>query len=174
MLPLMAIFVVAVRVSTRCAGVGIEPGAARRKLIAALLVVSAVFLAVLSPYLRTNKRVFGHYFYNVNTTFYMWYDDWPQASVGTIKHGDGVGWPAMPADESAERVEILARAHRRADRPLASGAGFVGHGRPVVQDLLVLQIRRAVSRRGDSPCCEPRGASWPARAVGLRRRRRSC
>ena len=76
----------------------IEPGAARRQLIAALL-VPAVFLAVLSPYLRTNKRVFGHYFYNVNTTFYIWYDNWPQASIGTIKHGDGVGWPAMPAED---------------------------------------------------------------------------
>jgi len=43
--------------------------------------------------------VFGHYFYNVNTTFYMWYDDWPRASVGTILHGDGVGWPTMPADQ---------------------------------------------------------------------------
>ncbi len=62
-------------------------------------VVAAAFLAVLSPYLRTNKRVFGQYFYNVNTTFYMWYDNWPAASVGTILHGDGVGWPTMPASE---------------------------------------------------------------------------
>ena len=46
-----------------------------------------------------NKRTFGRYFYNVNTTFYVWYDNWPQASIGTIKHGDGVGWPDMPGDE---------------------------------------------------------------------------
>ncbi len=69
-----------------------------RRLLAPVIML-AVFLAVLSPYLTTNKRVFGRYFYNVNTTFYMWYDDWPQASVGTIKHGDGVGWPAMPREE---------------------------------------------------------------------------
>ena len=75
-----------------------EPHARVNRLIAASLVVVA-FLAVLSPYLATNKRVFGHYFYNVNTTFYMWYNDWPEASVGTIKHGDGVGWPQMPADQ---------------------------------------------------------------------------
>ena len=57
------------------------------------------FLAVLSPYLLNSKRVFGHYFYNVNSTFYVWYDDWPAASQGTYQHGDGVGWPKMPASE---------------------------------------------------------------------------
>ena len=70
----------------------------RDRLLAVVLLLAA-FFAVLSPYLFTNKRVFGHYFYNVNTTFYMWYDDWPQASVGTIKHGDGVGWPDLPPDQ---------------------------------------------------------------------------
>lgn len=76
----------------------------RRLLAAAVLVVTS-FLAVLSPYLLENKRTFGQYFYNVNTTFYIWYDDWPQASGGTILHGDGVGWPTLPAEElpSAKR-----------------------------------------------------------------------
>ena len=64
----------------------------------AAAVAAVAFLAVLSPYLATNKRVFGRYFYNVNTTFYVWYDDWPAASVGTILHGDGMGWPTMPAE----------------------------------------------------------------------------
>jgi hypothetical protein len=71
----------------------------RRDRLLAIAILLLAFFAVLSPYLRTNKRVFGHYFYNVNTTFYMWYDDWPQASVGTIKHGDGVGWPTLPPDQ---------------------------------------------------------------------------
>jgi hypothetical protein len=61
--------------------------------------VVATFLAVLSPYLANSKQTFGHYFYNVNTTFYAWYDDWAQASVGTYRHGDGVGWPDMPPDQ---------------------------------------------------------------------------
>ena len=91
MLPMVAMFLVACAIK----------GAGKRlsaPLFAAALAAS-VFLAVLGPYLLTNKRVFGQYFYNVNTTFYMWYDDWPHASVGTILHGDGVGWPAMPADQ---------------------------------------------------------------------------
>jgi hypothetical protein len=97
LLPLLGIFL-ALCVVDALRRLRIEPRMARRQLIAALIVATA-FLAVLSPYIRTNKRVFGHYFYNVNTTFYIWYDNWPQASIGTIKHGDGVGWPAMPADD---------------------------------------------------------------------------
>ena len=96
--------------------------AARRQLIAALL-VPAVFLAVLSPYLRTNKRVFGHYFYNVNTTFYIWYDDWPQASIGTIKHGDGVGWPAMPVEDLPSASKYW-RQHTMAQIAGRIGAGL--------------------------------------------------
>lgn len=63
------------------------------------LVFVTVFLAILSPYLMTNKRVFGRYFYNVNSTFYVWYDNWAAASTGTILHGDGVGWPDMPVSQ---------------------------------------------------------------------------
>jgi hypothetical protein len=77
------------------------PGGWRR--LAGRAVVVAVFgvtfLGTLYPYISNSKRVFGHYFYNVNTTFYIWYDDWPSASIGTYRHGDGVGWPRMPPDE---------------------------------------------------------------------------
>ncbi|MBN1868541.1 hypothetical protein JW916_14765 [Candidatus Sumerlaeota bacterium] len=57
------------------------------------------FLIVVSPYIRQNKKIFGHYFYNVNTTFYMWYDSWAEAKKGTYAHGDKVGWPDMPEDQ---------------------------------------------------------------------------
>jgi hypothetical protein len=57
------------------------------------------FLLTLYPYIANSHRVFGHYFYNVNTTFYLWYDDWPAASIGTYQHGDGVGWPDLPPDQ---------------------------------------------------------------------------
>jgi hypothetical protein len=99
LLPMMAVFVVACLIK----GSGnLFFGDREKRFPESFLagtVATAVFLAVLSPYLLTNKRVFGHYFYNVNTTFYMWYDDWPHASVGTILHGDGVGWPTMAADQ---------------------------------------------------------------------------
>ena len=57
------------------------------------------FFVVIWPYIETSKQVFGHYFYNVNSTFYMWYDSWEEVSAGTRAHGDRVGWPQMPASE---------------------------------------------------------------------------
>ena len=58
-----------------------------------------VFLAVVYPYIRTSKHVFGRYFYNVTSTFYFWYDSWDEAERGTKAHGDRIGWPRMPAED---------------------------------------------------------------------------
>src|SRR5439155_22303467 len=43
---------------------------------AAALVFVITFLGVLYPYISTSKRVFGEYFYNVNSAFYVWYNNW--------------------------------------------------------------------------------------------------
>jgi 4-amino-4-deoxy-L-arabinose transferase-like glycosyltransferase len=64
----------------------------------AVLLVGAFFLITVFPYINTSKRVFGHYFYNVNSTFYIWYDSWEEAKQGTRAHGDRVGWPDMPPE----------------------------------------------------------------------------
>jgi hypothetical protein len=42
----------------------------------ALALASALlaFLVVVFPYIRESKQVYGQYFYNVNSTFYIWYD----------------------------------------------------------------------------------------------------
>ncbi len=71
---------------------------ARESILRALLPI-VVFLALLSPYLLESKAKYGTFFYNVNTTFYMWYDNWGQAKVGTRAHGDSEGWPDMPPEE---------------------------------------------------------------------------
>ena len=65
----------------------------------AVLLVGVFFLITVFPYINTSKRVFGHYFYNVNSTFYIWYDSWEEAKQGTRAHGDRVGWPNMPPEE---------------------------------------------------------------------------
>ena len=44
-----------------------------------LLLVIATFLAVVFPYIQTSKRIYGQYFYNMNSTFVMWCDSWPEA-----------------------------------------------------------------------------------------------
>jgi len=64
---------------------------------AAILVT--VFVLVIYPYIRTSKERFGYYFYNVNTTFYVWYDSWREPELGINSHGDRVGWPVMPKED---------------------------------------------------------------------------
>ena len=59
----------------------------------------STFFATTSPYLIENYIKFNkNIFYNVNTTFYVWYDSWEQVESGTKKYGDRVGWPDI--DES--------------------------------------------------------------------------
>jgi hypothetical protein len=91
--------------------------------LAVAVVFTAAFFAVLWPYLSTSKRVFGEYFYNVNSTFYVWYDDWAHASVGTYMHGDGVGWPTTPEPELPSAVRYL-REHTAGQIAARFVAGF--------------------------------------------------
>ncbi len=67
--------------------------------IGAALVVACAFLLTVYPYISTSKRVFGQYSYNVNSTFYFWYDSWEQVERGTRAHGDREGWPRMPPED---------------------------------------------------------------------------
>jgi hypothetical protein len=84
----------------------LQGAATRRKALAEFIpraaagvAAAACFLAVLYPYISNSKRVYGSYFFNVNTTFYIWYNDWPEASVGTRLHHDDEGWPTLPESE---------------------------------------------------------------------------
>ncbi len=67
--------------------------------LATAAAAATAFLLVLYPYIGTSKRVFGRWFYNVNTTFYMWYDTHEQVMTGTRLAGDREGWPRLPADQ---------------------------------------------------------------------------
>ncbi|MGQ4649815.1 hypothetical protein [Lyngbya aestuarii] len=57
-----------------------------------LILVILCFTVTIYPYISNSNRFFGHYFYNVNSTFYMWYDSWQEAKQGTRLYGDGKGW----------------------------------------------------------------------------------
>ncbi len=65
----------------------------------AVLSTAVAFLSVTAPWWISNIRTFGHPFYNVNTTFYMWYDSWDEVKAGTRAHGDRIGWPTIPAED---------------------------------------------------------------------------
>jgi hypothetical protein len=92
--------------------------------------LAAAFMLVLWPYLSTSKRVFGQYFYNVNSTFYMWYDEWGDAIKGTRAHGDRIGPPTLPADQLPGPLKYW-REHSVGD----IGARLAGGFRQIVVDL---------------------------------------
>lgn len=95
-----------------------------------------VFLALLSPYLLESKEKYGTYFYNVNTTFYIWYDSWDEAKAGTLQAGDHVGWPTLPDDQIPSLSKYLEEhtAQDILDR-FANGATLMVKSACVIDDL---------------------------------------
>jgi len=75
--------------------------------LVSLLLVMICFLSVISPYIIESKKNYGSYFYNVNSTFYMWNDSWEEALKGTIAHGDLEGWPDMPPEEIPSAIKYF-------------------------------------------------------------------
>ncbi|MBK5107843.1 MAG: hypothetical protein JJE12_06915 [Anaerolineales bacterium] len=76
-----------------------------------LLVVLVMFAVIISPYGQALKQRFGHYFYNVNTTFYIWFDDWAEVEVEEAKHQFVMQWPAHLADDELPSLRNYVRDH---------------------------------------------------------------
>jgi 4-amino-4-deoxy-L-arabinose transferase-like glycosyltransferase len=64
-----------------------------------LALVLATFLAMISPYIANSKRIYGQYFYNVNSTFVMWCDSSTQAWEFLNAWGDKDKWRSLPPDQ---------------------------------------------------------------------------
>ncbi|HEX8920039.1 MAG TPA: hypothetical protein VF766_01090, partial [Pyrinomonadaceae bacterium] len=64
-----------------------------------LLVVIATFVAVIFPYIYTSKKIYGQYFYNVNSTFVMWCDSSTEAMNFLNAHGDKDDWRSLPPEQ---------------------------------------------------------------------------
>jgi hypothetical protein len=59
------------------------------------------FFVITYPYTRVAKQKFGHYFYNINSTFYVWYDNIEGAMRASQKYGFTQKWPdQLSADET--------------------------------------------------------------------------
>jgi len=102
--PILAVFVAVLAARQIFAFRGARDASApppRRRWMPSLCILAtlAVFLGLLAPYLIQSKRVYGRYFYNVNSTFYVWYDSWQEVKRGTRAAGDRVGWPKLPPDQ---------------------------------------------------------------------------
>jgi len=59
----------------------------------------AVFMVLLFPYFQESKEKYGAYFYNINTSFYMWYDSWDEARHATKLVEEQGGWANLPTEE---------------------------------------------------------------------------
>jgi len=64
-----------------------------------ILVVLATFTAVLLPYMRTNKQIFGRYLYNESSPFVMWCDSWPEGKEFLDTYGPNGKWRSLPVDQ---------------------------------------------------------------------------
>ena len=91
----------------------LNPDSFKRLLFSAFAPI-IVFLLLLSPYLLESKANYGSYFYNVNTTFYLWYDSWDEAKAGTRAAGDHEGWPDLP-DEKIPSLQKYLDEHSAQD-----------------------------------------------------------
>lgn len=58
-----------------------------------LLLALGTFAALVFPYERTSKRLYGHYFFNVNSAYYMWCDSWPEAVAFTKSYRAHADFP---------------------------------------------------------------------------------
>jgi hypothetical protein len=64
-----------------------------------LLLVIATFSVVVFPYIRTSKRIYGQYFYNMNSNFFMWCDSSSEAWDFLEAYGAQARWRQLPSDQ---------------------------------------------------------------------------
>ena len=67
--------------------------------LASLGLMLLIFLSLISPYLLESKKKYGHYFYNINTTFYVWHNTYDEAIHDENLKGHLDHWPDAPADQ---------------------------------------------------------------------------
>ena len=67
--------------------------------VGSLLLAIVAFLAVVFPYIQTSKRIYGQYFYNVNSTFVMWCDSPSEGWNFVNEHAQHAEWRSLPPEQ---------------------------------------------------------------------------
>lgn len=70
-----------------------------RAVALSLLIVLALFAVLVYPYVSASNTRFGRYFYNVNSTFFMWCDNWAEACDFAERYDLQAGYPDAPAEQ---------------------------------------------------------------------------
>lgn len=63
-----------------------------------LLLVIATFLAVVFPYIQTSAKIYGQFFFNVNSNFVMWCDSSSEAQKFLHAYGYKAKWRELPPE----------------------------------------------------------------------------
>ncbi|MFM8323014.1 MAG: hypothetical protein ACKOC5_19055 [Chloroflexota bacterium] len=94
-----------------------QPGAAQRiqwrRELACLALFLLVFVAAVYPYGRITLQRFGSYFFNVNTAYYIWFDNFQDAVAFDEAYGLSQGRTSLPADQLPGPLNYL-RGHTSA------------------------------------------------------------
>jgi hypothetical protein len=101
------------------------------KRAAHLLIVLVLFALVIFPYVQALKQRFGHYFYNVNTTFYIWFDDWQMAVEEEAKNNFVDQWPSHLTDDELPNLRNYLRDHSSQQISARVVSGFEGQFRSI-------------------------------------------
>lgn len=123
-LPLIALFCVAMIAQALYAGLVKNQGwhvAARH--LAILAITLLAFLLPMAPYLIESKETYGSYFYNVNSTYYLWFDSWGEAKTSNQTLHYALGTPDVPKSELPSLQNYL-RTHDLGEILDRFGKGF--------------------------------------------------
>ena len=85
-----------------------------RQILYHALTPLVVFMVLLFPYFQESRDTYSNYFYNVNTTFYIWFDSWDDAKEWSSIALRRRGWPDMP-DEEIPSLSKYLREHTADD-----------------------------------------------------------
>ena len=133
-----------------------RPSHSLARRVACLSVFLGSFATVTSPYLAQNAQRFGHSTYNVNTSFYIYYDNWGEVQHGTAGHGDRQGWPDLaPKDipswswyrKTHPWSEIRARLEKGVTKDLENASEAWGFLRYACIGVFLLVLAVAVTKR---------------------------
>jgi hypothetical protein len=112
-----------------------------------------VFFALVYPYAKTSKALYGSYLYDMNTRYVFWCDSWQEFQQLFLRHGPHEGWRDLPPDELPSMHRWFAThgigdLFAREIRGLAEVLGnlVIGHGY-AIPSLLLLVLGAAILRQ---------------------------
>lgn len=108
-----------------------------RRLVACVMLAAAAFVIVTGPYLRHTRNHFGRWFYNVNSTFFMWCDSWNEAQALNEQFDLAERFPPVPREELPGPQRYL-RTHSWGQIFARLGSGYALIGRQVVNEAYII------------------------------------